>query len=546
MHYFIIISIIIVIVIVQITIYGKTIGKIRVFSNVFASNSNDYCTREERKKSLLSNISVATDSQLKSMLKTAGIDVQQFVDKKTYYDTAGNPVNVEEIFDSKRAKRELSKKVYVNESILTEHNNVVLNVILRSINDYLSKNKGNVSDFHLMKDIVDRNCDSVEEEINTQIPVPLYLGLMGTMTGILVGIGYLWISGDLNALMNSSSESGAEGVNALLGGVALAMISSILGILLTTSGSMRAKTAKAKTERNKHIFLSWIQANLLPTLSNDAARSIERMSQNLVEFNRTFSSNTDNLRNTLSQVNQATVMQKQLLDAVAKINDKKLVAQNLELYNALQNSTGEIEQLVSFLHSSTEYLNAVRELNEKLDKNDQRAKAIEDMLRFFELETQQIEQRKLAISKAVGEVDDKLEEQLRKLGDHASTNVDNFYKALGKQQDALQNKLNETQTLISEIKNLSSIKEGISKFEKATLEQNKKIDRLTQSIEKLAEMKSVGTPITSKEASVLHKKPLWKRILLWGGIPLLGLMVLILLIANWSWIYNGIVEIFGF
>lgn len=543
MHYIIIIAIIITIVLIQLNVYNKTTKKINVFGGVFAPSANAYSTKKDRENALLSQISQASVRELMQMLKTNGLPVSDFMIVETVKDETGAFINKER-FNSEKAKNELKKRLVITESIFSNHCNIILTEIVGSINNYLSNNKGNVSDFHLMKDVVDRNCDSVEEEINAQVPVPLYLGLMGTMIGILVGIGYLWISGDLSALLSSSSTSGAEGVNALLGGVALAMISSILGILLTTLGSMKAKTAKVQTEKNKHVFLSWIQANLLPTLSNDTAKSIERMSQNLVEFNKTFSSNTDDLRSTLGQVNQATVLQKQLLEAVAKINDKKLVAQNLELYNVLQKSTGEIEKLASFLHDSTEYLNEVRKLNEKLDKNDQRAKAIEDMLRFFKLETAQIEQRKLAISKAVGEVDDKLEEQLRRLGDHASANVDIFYKALGKQQDALQSKLNETQTLITEIKNLTSIKEGISKFEKATLEQNRKIDNLSHSIEKLAELKVTGANEAESVAKI--KTPLWKRLLQWTLPIIAGLLVLILLIANWQTIYYYVITLFRF
>ena len=71
--------------------------------------------------------------------------------------------------------------------IKTHHKNDILEVIISSLNKYLINNKGAVSDFHLMKDIVDRNCDAKEEEIHTQIPVPLYLGLTGTMLGILIG-----------------------------------------------------------------------------------------------------------------------------------------------------------------------------------------------------------------------------------------------------------------------------------------------------------------------------------------------------------------------
>lgn len=561
MHYAIIVVIVLLIVIIQTTVYVKTKLKLKVFKNIFAANNLAYKTKKDRETEQKQFIFRASDSQLKQMLRINGMDIDKFIKISVHTDEKGETISTQ-TFDSVQAKYALVQKISVTESISSDYENRILKEILQSINNYLSNNKGNVSDFHLMKDIVDRNCDAVEEEINAQIPVPLYLGLMGTMIGILVGIGYLWISGDLNALLNStpnlalslsdSSEmlqgpttsSGANGVEALLGGVALAMISSIWGILLTTFGSMRTKSAKARVERNKHIFLSWIQANLLPTLSNDTAQSIERMSNNLVEFNKTFSSNTKDLEKTLRQVNEATVLQKQLLEEVSKLNDKKLVVKNVELYTALQKSTGEVQRLCEFLNNSAEYLQAVKNLNEELDKGDKRAQAIENMLAFFEKETAQIEQRKLALSKAVGEVDDKLEEQLRKLSDHANENVANFYKALGKQQDALQSKLNETQVLISEIRNLSSIKDSISKFEKATAAQNKKIDQLTQSIEKLAVAKATGTTISEKE--VKSKRPLWEKIVIVGVSSLVGFLLLAVIVANLVPIYNGLIELFRF
>lgn len=444
LHYLIIFAIIVVIVYFQTTIYKDTIKKISVFENIFSSKRGSY---------------------------SFGISKTNF-----------------------------------SKGISSSHFNPVFNEIEDAINNYLSNNKGSVSDYHLMKDIVDRNCDAKEEEINTQIPVPLYLGLMGTMAGILIGIGYLLISGDLSDLLNAeNSKSGAAGVKALLGGVALAMISSILGIILTTLGSMKAKDAKVKEERNKHVFLSWMQANMLPNLSNDTAQTLERMSANLVNFNKTFSNNTKELGSTLQQVNEATTLQKQLLEAVEKLADKNISKQNLDLYNALRNSSQEIAALGSFLHDSNQYLAQVRELNEKLDRNENRTKAIEETAEFFKKEIGQIAQRKEAINKAVGEVDSRLEETFRKLTDDSNRNIEAFQQALGKQQDALQKKLAETQVIVDELKNLSSIKESISKFEKATVEQDRKIDSLSAAILQLGESR-LG------KRSVIVSLPKWIKV----------------------------------
>lgn len=377
---------------------------------------------------------------------------------------------------------------------VVRNDNPILKDIISSINDYLFNNKGSVSDFHLMKDIVDRKCDAMEDKVDTQIPLPLYLGLMGTMFGILVGVGYLVFSGSLGTLMDAGSASLSKGIGALLGGVALAMISSIVGLALTTWGSWRWKEAKAEVEQNKHTFLCWIQARLLPNLNNNTAQELERMSQNLVAFNTEFSNSTNKLGQALAQVNETTILQKDLLAAVQKIADKNITQKNLELYNVLRNSSGELGQLAEYLHETTEYLTLVKELNEKLDKDDRRSKAIEKMLEFFVNETTQIEQRKAVVSKSVGEIDNQLESQLRKLGENASANIESFNKRLGQQQDALERKLGETQLIVAEIKNLASIKESASKFEKAINEQNRKIDALTSAINRL-----INTKVTEKE-----------------------------------------------
>lgn len=521
MHYIIIIGIVVVIVLLQVTVCIKTIHKIRVFRSIFAQSSDKYCTKQDRERELVKDISKSNPHDLRVLLRQYGLKEKDFTYEQITYDENQQPIK-KSYFSVEQARNELVKRVNVRESIISSYRNVIFEEIVSSINSYLEKNKSKVNDFHLMKDIVDRNCDAVEEEINTQIPVPLYLGLMGTMMGILVGIGYLWLSGDLDALLNPPQgilfteshigempdqeigASGAEGIKALLGGVALAMISSILGILLTTVGSMVAKIGKSELGKNKHIFLSWLQANLLPTLSNDAALTLEKMSKNLVVFNDTFSTNTKELREALSLVNQTTEMQKQLLVSVGEINDERLVVQNLELYSALRQNTGEIERLTQFLNHSAEYLNAVRTLNNKLDKSERRALAIENMLNYFEKETSQIDQRKMVIESAVVDVDQQLQKSLYRLGENAQKGLDGFYAVLEQQNRAMESKLNGIQSLVDEMKNLSPIKKGISNFEKAIAEQNKKIETLTKSIEKLAAIKSGGEPP--------KKESFWQRI----------------------------------
>ena len=76
--------------------------------------------------------------------------------------------------------------------------NNVFDSIKLSINKYLENNSGSVIDFHLLKDAADRHCDSVENDINTQTPIPLYCGLMGTMAGVIFRISAIDIIRSFN------------------------------------------------------------------------------------------------------------------------------------------------------------------------------------------------------------------------------------------------------------------------------------------------------------------------------------------------------------
>ena len=523
MHYTIIVITIALIVFFQIKIFIETIYKSRILRSIFSDNSRDY---ELLSKAKMEEINSADDEKLDEMLIEADLDIEKYHYVRYNIETGEIPC-----FRRKTAENDL-KSIYQNRvEIHSSHDNFIFTEIITSINSYLSVNKSGVSDFHLMKDIVERNCDTQEEEINTQIPIPLYLGLVGTMIGILIGIGYLWISGGLSDLLNAgNNSSGAEGVETLLGGVALAMVSSILGILLTTFGSMEAKNTKYKVEKNKHIFLSWIQAKLMPNLSNDTAQTLEKMSQNLVTFNNTFSENTGELGKALSQVNESYQLQAELLDTIKQIADKNISTKNIQLYNTLKNSTEEIGTLASYLNNVNEYLANVKALNEKLDASEQRAKVIEDMVEFFKTEAQQIEARKGAINKAVGTVDNVLQDTLNRLKDHTNEQFVELTKATVKQQDALQQKLEETSVIIAELKNLTAIKDSISNFEQATQTQNDKLDNLTNAIISLTKVKF------GSENHLTSPKPKISAIkigLIWALSVIGGLVILLFIAANW-------------
>ena len=200
-------------------------------------------------------------------------------------------------------------------SIYGDGNKIFIGIIT-SINKYLGNNSGSVIDFGLLKDAVDRHCDSVENDIATQTPIPLYWGLAGTMAGVIMGLWDLLQSNAIMTLMSSgggvidnASQSAASGINSLLSGVAWAMLASICGILLTTVNSLLFKRCKLNEEDGKNSFFAWMQSELLPELPSDTSEALNNLVRNLNKFNNTFAQNTSNLGNTLNAVNQSYAIQ---------------------------------------------------------------------------------------------------------------------------------------------------------------------------------------------------------------------------------------------
>lgn len=423
--------------------------------------------------------------------------------------------------------------------IESKHKHQILDVIITTINNYLNKNRGAVSDFHLMRNIVDRNCDAMEEEIQTQSPALLYLGLSGTMGGILIGLGVFvfggWLSELLNSgnsLANTSTNLGAEGIEILLGGVALAMISSIVGIVFTITSSYKERKAKAEVEKNKNTFLSWIQAELLPNISTDTSSALVRMTNNLSNFNIAFGENTQDLRNTLGQVNDSYTIQADIIRAINDLRIGEIATANIEVYDELRNSTEEIGVFAQYLHNTNEYLQTLQSLSAKLDEYEQRTQVIENAGDFFirnenwlstNIDNANVDmQRALngfkestrdtlinietTITNQIVDLNNAMQQQHENLQEalsNSSSLFTEFYtqtnaafqQAITAQQTALEEKLKESSTLVEELRNLSHIKEGIHNFKESTDKQNIKIDKLTEEIHKLAKIKTEGGKI---------------------------------------------------
>ena len=406
--------------------------------------------------------------------------------------------NEEENEEEKSETEDINEdqSTFIVNQIHSSYANLILSQIIWAINMYLRKNKGAASDFLLIKDVVERYCDAKEEEITTQQPVPLYLGLTGTIIGIIFGIIYIALSG------GSSGEQLMDNIFELMGAVAIAMFASFCGIVMTIWISHKSKEANTEVEAGKNLFYSWLQSELLPTLSGNATNALYLLQQNLMSFNETFATNVSQLNSSLSQIRDTSAQQVKFLNAVEKINVTKIAKANISVLQELQQSTEVISQLTVGLHDTSAYLKSVEGLNAQINEYMTRTQAIENMGLFFQQEIEQVKTREQYINEVVANVDDTLRKTFEKLAEETKERIsilqnnsvqdseklqkyyveqrEAFQKLIETQKEELSTHPDDLSNLVVETRKLSGIQKSMSELLDVSKTQSALLEKLTK------------------------------------------------------------------
>lgn len=392
--------------------------------------------------------------------------------------------------------------------------NKVFESIKDSINKYLENNSGSVIDFSLLKDAVDRHCDSVENDINTLTPTPLYCGLAGTMAGVIVGLSSLLTTGSITALLSSGSGNfgtAAEGVNDLLAGVAWAMLASIMGILLTTIASLLFKRYKLQGESGKNTFLAWLQAKLLPELPSDTSDALNRLVKNLNKFNSTFAENTSSLRGALREVNESYRIQGDIIKAVHDMDVMKMAKANVRVLEELKECTDKLEQFNEYLDDIHGYTDAIHTFTTQFEHEANRLHVLEEIQQYFM-------RHKAEIAKDSADVDVALRNALRTLKETASQNTgelnstlvqqaEEFKRIIADEKDSFERLNSELRAQFSaELTQIPMLQKQLSEIAEIPAKLDKLIERMERSNSTLASQVSGTMTRTAKELTTVSSK----------------------------------------
>ena len=157
-----------------------------------------------------------------------------------------------------------------------------LNELINEINEYLAKNEG-TTDFGIIKDKVQNRLEALYEDATSKVSFPTYLGLMGTFFGVWIGLQSFKIGVDKAGVSD-------EIVSALIGGVIVSMVTSLVGLILMMWGNAKAGDALKKVEDDKNKFFDFIQVRLMPVLGTSMVSALNKLHRTINTFEPAFKS----------------------------------------------------------------------------------------------------------------------------------------------------------------------------------------------------------------------------------------------------------------
>ncbi|MBE7169918.1 MAG: hypothetical protein INR73_04970 [Williamsia sp.] len=372
----------------------------------------------------------------------------------------------------------LDERVTLEVIMLQSGGNSITQKILYSLNTYLFRNREIAADFHLIKDVVERNCDGVEDGINQTISLPLYLGLLGTFLGIVFGL--FQISG-----VDFTADPGAlnEAISLLLGGVKIAMIASFTGLLLTVLNTgVFFKTAKAEAEDKKNDFYTFIQIELLPLLNQNINSTFFTLQNNLNRFNEEFKGNVSLLSGVMGRNHDVLIAQEKILTTLEKLDITEFAKANVIILHELQLAVDKFNEFNKNLSGVNEMVRLAGtytgKLNEMIERTDNFHLLGQRVMQTFENNLQlqkflqdhysSLDESKQMIAKSVNKVTSILDDSLEQLKMFTQQRIAEVQKISLREFDLMRNEYQDKWRNLDHLIHLEAVNRNLSDLKYST------------------------------------------------------------------------------
>ncbi len=234
--------------------------------------------------------------------------------------------------------------------------------IVEMTNAYLSRNKG-ASQGERLQEIAERKSESMEEAIETNLPLPLYIGLLATFTGVIIGLIKIGFEGVSDAAIQS-----------FIGGVVVGMIGSASGLFLTVRSNAAFKRHKEYRDEGLEDYFQFLRTRVFHPESAPVQGSIRDLRESLAAFQDGFAQYQGQMNSSLSKTLQLFGELKEVFQQI------RSVEQEIRgLGNAISINDDMIQRQVRYLESYSQKSEEFsRRLGENLQQTERQVEAMVD------------------------------------------------------------------------------------------------------------------------------------------------------------------------
>lgn len=211
--------------------------------------------------------------------------------------------------------------------------------IANDTNAYLLKNKG-TADFNILTSIAERAATAQDSDAQAGIATPLYIGLMGTFGGAILGL--------LGLGLATGGQFDEAAVQAFLRGVTIAMLGSLCGLGLTLRGNSRYKQAHRQAEQRRNDYYTFLQVQLLPILHSDMAGSLGNLKAVLDAFNQEFLGKIYEFGPIVRALNDNISTQKDFLEQLQKVGYTQMANASIKVFDKVAESAHHFENFLAY------------------------------------------------------------------------------------------------------------------------------------------------------------------------------------------------------
>ncbi len=208
--------------------------------------------------------------------------------------------------------------------------------IINTTNAYLEKNRGEAN-FEILKEMAEEKVGAKEKSIESNITFPLYIGLLCTFTGVIIGLIKIAMVGVSDAAIQS-----------FIGGVLIGMIGSANGLALTVASNNYFRKGIQERDRNVYDYFTFLRTYILPALPKTTPSPVKTLRENLEAFHQGFEQYQDHMNNSLQET--LTIFR----DLKGVFQQIRSLEQGLSsMGQFLQANDGLIERQVAYIETYT-------------------------------------------------------------------------------------------------------------------------------------------------------------------------------------------------